>query len=186
MENEANDVVTDELMAWCGRTIGPIPLPERISASDLRRYINATGDRNSLWLDDDFARSAGYRSRVIPPAMIAELYRRNEGSTGTQSDSLWQALPLPEGYTESRNAQAEFEWLKPVYLGDQLAVTHRIVDIVSRKIRNGVGIFVTREMELQRDDGDLVLRVRQISVKLQKRKPSGQDTHSESQNVPHR
>ena len=25
-----------------------------------------------------------------------------------------------------------------------------------------------------------------LSVKLQKRKPSGQDTHSESQNVPHR
>jgi uncharacterized protein len=180
MKNEAKSVITDELMAWCGRTIGPIPLPERISASDLRRYINATDDRNPLWLDDDLARSVGYRCRVIPPAMIAELYRRNEGSTGTHSDSLWEALPLPEGYTESRNAQAEFEWLEPVYLGDQLYVTHRIVEIVSRKIRNGVGIFVTREMEVKREDGDLVLRVRQTSVKLPKRKSSGQDTDSES------
>ena len=180
MKNEANSVITDELMAWCGRTIGPIPLPEKISASDLRRYINATDDRNPLWLDDDLARSVGYRCRVIPPAMIAELYRRNEGSTGTHSDSLWEALPLPEGYTESRNAQAEFEWLEPVYLGDQLYVIHRIVEIVSRKIRNGVGIFVTREMEVKREDGDLVLRVRQTSVKLPKRKSSGQDTDSES------
>jgi acyl dehydratase len=180
MKNEADSLITDELKAWCGRTLGPIPLPERISASDLRRYINATDDRNPLWLDDDLARSVGYRSRVIPPAMIAELYRRNEGSTGTQSDSLWEALPLPEGYTESRNAQAEFEWLEPVYLDDQLFVTHRIVDIVSRKIRNGVGIFVTREMEVQRKDGDLVLRVRQTSVKLPKRKSSDRDTGSES------
>ena len=176
MKDETNSVITDELMAWCGRTIGPIPLPERISASDLRRYINATGDRNPLWLDDDFARSVGYKSRVIPPAMIAELYRRNDGSTGTQSDSLWEALPLPESFTESRNAQAEFEWLESVYLGDQLYVTHRIVDIVSRKIRNGVGIFVTREMEVQKEHGDLVLRVRQTSVKLPKRKASNRDT----------
>ena len=176
MKEEANLVITDELRAWCGRTLGPIPLPERISASDLRRYVNATGDRNPLWLDDDFARSVGYKSRVIPPAMIAELYRRNDGSTGTQSDSLWKALPLPENYTESRNAQAEFEWLESVYLGDQLYVTHRIVDIVSRKIRNGVGIFVTREMEVQREDGVLVLRVRQTSVKLPKRKASDRNT----------
>jgi len=180
MRNEAHSLITDELKAWCGRTIGPIPLPERISAADVRRYINATDDRNPLWLDDDLARSVGYRSRVIPPAMIAELYRRNEGSTGTQSDSLWAALPLPEDYTESRNAQAEFEWLKPVYLGDQLFVTHRIVEIVSRMIRDGVGIFVTREMEFQREDGDLVVRVRQTSVKLPKRKLSGQNTDSES------
>jgi acyl dehydratase len=180
MKNDADSLISDELKAWCGRTIGPIALPERISASDVRRYINATDDRNALWLDDDFARSSGYRSRVIPPAMIAELYRRNEGSTGTQSDNLWEALPLPEAYTESRNVQAEFEWLEPAYLGDELLVTHRIVEIVSRKIRNGVGIFVTREMEVKREDGGLVLRVRQTSVKLPKRKSSGQESGSKS------
>jgi acyl dehydratase len=170
--DDVHSPISDELKAWCGRTLGPFPLPERISASDVRRYINATDDRNPLWLDDDFARSFGYRSQVIPPAMIAELYRRNEGSTGTQSDNLWEALPLPEAYTESRNVQAEFEWLEPVYLGDQLFVTHSIVEIVPRKIRNGVGIFVTRQMEVKKEDGGLVLRVHQTSVKLCKRKSS--------------
>ncbi|MBI4529076.1 MAG: MaoC family dehydratase [Deltaproteobacteria bacterium] len=174
IKKETDSVVTEELKTWCGRTLGPIPLPERISESDLRRYINATGDRNSLWLDDEFARSVGYRGRVIPPMMVAELYRRSEGSGGTLSDNLWEAMPLPENYTESRNAQAEFEWLEPVYLGDRLSVTHRIVDIVSRSTRAGMGIFVTREIEFQRERGEIVLRVRQTSVKLPKRKPSGE------------
>ena len=169
MKDEVDFLVSDELKTWCGRTIGPIPLPEPISASDLRRYINATGDRNPLWMDDDCARSAGYRSRIVPPAMIAELYRRSEGSTGTLSDNLWEAMPLPEDYTESRNTQAECEWFEPVYVGDQLNVTHRIVDIVGRATRSGVGIFVTREMTFRREEGSKVLLVRQTSVKLRKR-----------------
>jgi hydroxyacyl-ACP dehydratase HTD2-like protein with hotdog domain len=101
--------------------------------------------------------------------MIAELYRRSEGSTGTLSDNLWDAMPLPKDYTESRNAQAEFEWFEPVYVGERLNVTHRIVDIVARMTRAGVGIFVTREMTFRREDGNLVLLVRQTSVKLGRR-----------------
>jgi acyl dehydratase len=169
MKDEVDSLISDELKIWCGRTLGPIPLPEPISASDLRRYIDATDDRNPLWLDDDCARSVGYRSRIIPPAMIAELYRRSEGSTGTHSDSLWEAMPLPRDYSESRNAQAEFEWFDPVYVGDRLNVTHKIIDIVARKIRSGVGIFVTREMVFRGEQGNLILRVRQTSVKLRKR-----------------
>jgi acyl dehydratase len=169
MKDELDLLISDELKTWCGRIIGPIPLPEPISVSDLRRYINATDDRNPLWLDDDFARSAGYRSRVVPPAMIAELYRRSEGSTGTHSDNLWEAMPLPKDYTESRNAQAEFEWFEPVYVGDRLTITHKMTDIVARKIRSGVGIFVTREMAFRREQGNLLLLVRQTSVKLRKR-----------------
>jgi acyl dehydratase len=147
-----------------------VPLPEAVSESDLRRYINATDDRNSLWLDDEVARSAGYRGRLIPPMMLAELYRRSGGSSGTHSDNVWAAMPFPEGYTQSRNAQAEFEWLEPVYLGDRLSVVYRIVDIVTRNTRAGVGIFVTRELEFQGDGGRIVLRVSQTSVKLPKRK----------------
>jgi acyl dehydratase len=169
MKDEVDFLISDELKTWCGRSIGPIRLPEPISESDLRRYINATDDRNPLWLDDDFARSAGYRSRVVPPVMIAELYRRSEGSKGTQSDNLWEAMPLPKDFTESRNAQAEFEWFEPVYVGDRLNVTHTLLEIVARRTRSGVGIFVTREMAVRREEGTLLLLVRQTSVKLQKR-----------------
>jgi acyl dehydratase len=178
MAEAADSLITEQLKAWIGRTVGPMPLPERVSESDVRRYVNATGDRNPLWLDDEFARSAGYRARVVPPLMIAELYRRIAGSSGTHSDNVWEAMPLPEEYTQSRNAQAEFEWLEPVYVGDQLGVVFRIVDIVSRNTRAGVGIFITRELEFQREGGQVVVRVRQTSVKLPKRESSAGETGS--------
>ena len=60
-------VLTPEVRSWIGRATELMPLPEPIALSDIRRYVEATGDRNPLWLDDEAARAAGYRARVVPP-----------------------------------------------------------------------------------------------------------------------
>jgi acyl dehydratase len=61
-----------------------LPLPEPISASDVRRYAEATGDANPLWLDDAFARSVGYRGHPVPPMMVLELVRLPAGEYKTE------------------------------------------------------------------------------------------------------
>ena len=48
----------------------PLRPLEIISAADVRRHVDATGDANPLWLDDDFARGAGYRSCILPPTLV--------------------------------------------------------------------------------------------------------------------
>ena len=65
----SDTVITTELREWIGRKTPLRPL-EIISAADVRRYVDATGDANPLWLDDDFARDAGYRSRILPPTLV--------------------------------------------------------------------------------------------------------------------
>ena len=62
-------IITPELREWIGRKT-PLRQLEIISAADVRRYVDATGDANPLWLDDDFARGAGYRSRMLPPTLV--------------------------------------------------------------------------------------------------------------------
>ena len=57
------------LLEWIGRKT-PLRQLEIISAADVRRYVDATGDANPLWLDDDFARAAGYRARLLPPTLV--------------------------------------------------------------------------------------------------------------------
>ena len=49
-------VITDEVRAWIGLTTELMALPEEIAASDVRRYVEATGDTNPLWMDDAAAR----------------------------------------------------------------------------------------------------------------------------------
>ena len=73
---DVDAVITDEVRAWIGLTTEPMALPEEIAASDVRRYVEATGDANPLWMDDAAARAAGYRARVVPPMLVAELVWR--------------------------------------------------------------------------------------------------------------
>ena len=163
---DIDSVITAEVRSWIGRSTEPMTLPEEISASDVRRYINATGDRNPLWLDDDFARAAGYKARILPPMMVIDLsWRIHEAESGR----LWHHhIPLPPNYVDARNAENEIEWLAEVYIGETLVIMHRIIDIVARAGRRGLGVYITRETEYRTGDGRLVARLRQTVVRFPK------------------
>src|SRR6185312_1198601 len=136
---------------------------EEISASDLRRYTDATGDENPLWTNDEAARAAGYRARVVPPMMVLDLSWR---LSDTQSGHLWLKIPLPPEYNDVRNADMEVEWFAPVYLGDRLAVRHRIVDIVAKRGRRGLGAYIARESEHFNQGGTLIARVNAVVARF--------------------
>jgi acyl dehydratase len=160
-------VITPEVRSWIGRTTEPMPLPEEISASDVRRYIDATGDRNPLWLDDDAAKAAGYKARILPPMMVIDLgWRLQSFETGR----LWHHVPLPPNYIDTRNADNEIEWLSEVYVGERLIIQHRLTDIVARAGRRGLGVYITRETEFRVQDGRLAARLRQTIVRFPKAK----------------
>lgn len=156
------DVLTAEVRAWIGHGSEPLVLPEEIAAVDVRHYVEATGDRNPLWLDDAAARAAGYRARIVPPMMVVGLSWRL-GDTAR----LQHQVPLPEIYSDTRNAGLEIEWLDAVYVGDRLVLQHRITDITARSGRRGLGVYITRETEYRRlGDDRPVARVRQTTVRL--------------------
>lgn len=169
MATDLNAIITPEMRACIGYASEVAVLPEKLAGSDVRRYVEATGDRNPLWLDEEYARAAGYRGRVVPPLMIIQLYRWMEGKLFTG----WEKVPVPDGYTDVRNAGQEVEWLRPLYVGEQPTVQHRIVDIVAREgRRTGVGIYLTRVSEFRNDAKEAVVLVRATSVRLPARKYS--------------
>jgi acyl dehydratase len=146
----SDSIITPELRAWIGRTT-PLRSLEIISAADVRRYVDATGDVNPLWLDDDYARSAGYQSRILPPTLVGWVpFSFKEGTERAQNDptDLRRQLPLPGEYTNVRNAGSETEWLQPVYLGEPLFTRSTIVDIVSREGKAGLGIYISQEEQV--------------------------------------
>lgn len=160
------DVISAELRAWIGRDIGRLRIPEPISGSEVRRFARATGDENPLWFDDEYARAAGYKGRVVPPMVVHEVFRR-VGGEGGEWVQPWLELPLPPEYTDARNAGSEAEWLRPVYLNEPLTVECQVVDIFARQSRNGrVTIFAVREERLLDDADNVVFRRRQTIAHL--------------------
>jgi acyl dehydratase len=162
-ESAAENVLTDEVRAWIGRSTEPVSMAEDIAAVDVRRYVEVTGDYDPVWLDDDAARAAGYRARVLPPMMVLTLNWRLRGQ-GTTTGSF--QIPLPPQYSDVRNADSEIEWFSEVYIGERITLQERIVDITARQGRRGVGIYITRVAEYRAQDGRLVAQVRQTSVAL--------------------
>ena len=158
----SDTVITPELREWIGRKTPLRPL-EIISAADVRRYVDATGDANLLWLDDDLARSAGYRSRILPPTLVGWVpFSFKEGTQRADSEptDLRRQIPLPGEYTNVRNAGSETEWLQPAYLGEQLSTRSFIVDIVARQGKAGLGIYVSQEEQVLNAQQQIVLRRR--------------------------
>ena len=155
-------IITPELRVWIGRQSPARPL-EVLSASDVRRYIDATGDVNRLWLDDEFARAAGYRARLLPPTLVGWVpfsFRESTERANADPMDLRRQLPLPPGYTNVRNAGSETEWIAPVYLGEQLFTRSCIVEVVAREGRAGSGIYITQEEQVLNADEQIVLRRR--------------------------
>ena len=111
----------------------PVATISYLVATDIRRYTHATGDFNPLWLDDAYARAAGYRGRLVPPLLVGWVpFSLKEGEYADDAFDLRRALPLPAHYTNVRNAGTEIEWLAPVYFGEELTVQTRLVDVVAR------------------------------------------------------
>ena len=164
---DVGSVITTEVKSWIGRTTEPLALPEEVSASDVRRYVDATGDRNPLWLDDKAARTAGYKARILPPMMVIDLGWRLHAVEGGR---LWHRVPLPPEYIDTRNAESEIEWLSEVYIGERLVIQHRLTDIVARAGRRGLGIYITRETDFRVQGGRLAARMRQTIVRFPKAK----------------
>ena len=160
---EADAILTPEVRAWIGRISDLLPLPEEVSASDVRRYIEATGDNNPLWTDEVAARSAGYPGCIVPPILLIELiWRLRRSELGRFTDRV----PLPDIYSDTRNADNELEWIEAVQIGERISIRHRIVDIVVKPGRAGLGVYITRETEYIRQDGKLVACVNQTIVRL--------------------
>jgi acyl dehydratase len=161
-----DSVITAELRAWIGRTT-PLRQVEIISAADVRRYVDATGDANPLWLDDDFARSAGYRSRLLPPTLVGWVpfsFREGTERADSEPTDLRRQILLPAEYTNVRNAGSETEWLQPVYLGEQLSTQSSIVDIVARQGKAGLGIYISQEEQVLNAQQQIVLRRRHTTA----------------------
>lgn len=175
MDADVERVLGPETREWIGRSTDLVPFAEPVTAGDVRRYVEATGDANPLWLDDEYARAAGYRNRIVPPMMVPKTILRPI-APGTAGVNFWEQIPLPKGYTDTRNAETEVEWLQPIYLDQPLAFRHRIVDIVPRKGRSGIGLYITWETEVQNQEAQVVVRVRQTIVKLPGRAAAGAAT----------
>ena len=156
-------LLTDELKAWIGRE-AHYPAREDIGRAAIRYFALAMGDDNPLYRDDDYAREAGYSSRIAPPTLICETCQYSDGPPDADGyiGHEWH-LPVP-GCRMIR-AGNEYSFTRPVLPEDRISATWTLEEIVERSAsRGGTQLFVSSLATYRDAAGEVVATNRETLV----------------------
>jgi acyl dehydratase len=156
-------LLTDALRAWIGREVH-YPAHEELGRASIRYFALAMGDANPLYVDDDYARAAGYPSVIAPPTLIAETcqYAHRAPDKDGYIGHEWH-LPV-EGCRLIR-AGNDYEFVRPLVPSDRISVTWTLEDIAERSAsRGGTQLFVTSVARYRDASGALVATNRETIV----------------------
>ena len=143
-------LLTEELESWIGRE-AHYPAREELGRASIRYFALAMEDDNPLYLDDAFARRAGYPSVIAPPTLVCETcqYAHRPPNADGYIGHEW-SLPLPP----SRMVRAgnDYEFLRPVLPSDRISVTWTLEDMIERSRFRAGNVYeaavVVKEKEL--------------------------------------
>jgi acyl dehydratase len=156
-------LLTDELKAWIGRE-AHYPAREALGRASIRYFALAMGDDNPLYVDDGYARAAGYPSVIAPPTLICETcqYAHRPPDAGGYIGHEWH---LPVAGCRLLRAGNEYEFRRPILPDDRISVTWTLEDIVERNAsRGGTQLFVTSVARYRDAAGEVVAVNRETLV----------------------
>ncbi len=167
----AQDALLDRLRTGVGQPLGlggPTEAPDEVNIPMIRHWVDALGDRNPIYLDDDAAQSAGWPGLVAPPTMLQvwtmgrpqiDGIAARGGSSGEVNPENPIGILSEAGYrgTLATNSELEFDrYLRP---GDRLRSEGRLDSVSERKVTGlGDGYFVTWVTTYETTDGEEVGR----------------------------
>ena len=153
-----------ELRAARGAPAAPArTAPDAVNLPMIRRWCEAMGERNPLYLDESYAATSEYGGVVAPPAML-EVWTmgrfRADGSTDT-GQLLGMDRLNAAGFTAVVATNLEQDYLRYLRPGD--LITQRVfLEEVSDEKRTalGAGHFLDYRYEFSDQRGELVGRMR--------------------------
>jgi 3-methylfumaryl-CoA hydratase len=137
---------------------------DEVTRGDIWRKLEEYCFDCPLHYQDDVARAHGYAGLVAPatlaPLLAAPGYWRPGDPLFFAPDAPpyqgWLRMDLPIPYTRGVNSMSQWEYVEPLYPGDKLHGVWKVTEITPKTTRVGQGIFLTYEVKLWKQSGELV------------------------------
>jgi acyl dehydratase len=132
-----------------GRTYEPVAYTverERVTA-----FADAIGEDGPVFRDPGAARAAGFAEQVAPPTFVTVMNISISGQAVMDPD-------LGLDYSRVVHGEMEYEWHRPVVVGETLTATPRIADVYAR----GPNEFLVVEAEIKDASGETVVLSRSV------------------------
>lgn len=129
------------------------PVVHEVEEGMIRRFAEALGDPNPIYVDKEAARAAGLPSLAAPPtfaAMLAVNERfRHSLDLGTRSLLL---------------GEQQFEYGRTIVAGDRITVRSRVAEVQEKAGPSGPMDVIVVEDEGRAADGEVVFRSRETLI----------------------
>lgn len=130
---------------FVGRSSSPVR--NEVEKGAIRKFADAIGDPNPLYRD-----GTGADGRVVAPPTFSRTF-----DYGKIPD-----LPLPKAGLI--HGEQQFEYFRPIYAGDVLYCSSKLIEVHEKSGRLGTMIFLVFENTAVDDSGDLVVRERLTAI----------------------
>ena len=130
-------------------------------------WLDAMGDKNPIYVDDDAARAAGHPCIVAPPAMIQVWTMGGLGGGRAADDPLSKIMDLFDnagyvGVVATNCEQTYHRYLRP---GEEVSVLAELTDVVGpKRTALGEGFFITQKITWQVGDEDVAEMMWRLSL----------------------
>lgn len=129
------------------------PVVHDVEKGAIRRFVEALGDPNPIYVDEQAARTAGHPALVAPPTFPVVL---------TVNDRFRHSLDL--GTRSFLHGEQQIEFGRPILAGDRITVKTRVADVQERAGASGPMDILVLEDEGRDAQGALVFRTREVLV----------------------
>jgi acyl dehydratase len=129
------------------------PVVHDVERGAIRRFAEAIGDPNPIYVEDEAARQAGYPAVVAPPTFPFVL---------TVNERFRHSLDL--GTRSLLHGEQQFDYARPLVAGDRITVRSRVADVQERAGGSGPMDILVLEDEGRDAQGALVFRARATLV----------------------
>ena len=166
----------DKLQSFVGQSSGaPTRGSHPVNEPMIEHWVEAMGDFNPVYVDDEAAKAAGFPGVIAPPTMLqawimrglrasleADAARETEAGGGggdgelEPSDQV-MALLNEAGFTSVVATNCDQHYERPLVPGDHLSLTS-VIDSISGEKQTGLGLghFITNRLEYRDQTGELV------------------------------
>lgn len=141
----------------------------------IHHWVDAIGDKNPIYVDDEAAKAAGHPGIVAPPAMIQVWTMGGLGQGRSDDDPLSKMMNLFDeagyvGVVATNCEQTYHRYLQP---GEEITIRADITDVVGPKqTALGEGYFINQLITWTVDGGETVA---EMNWRIMKFKPKADD-----------
>ncbi len=155
----------EETESHLGQEVGKYVGPDPVEKGSIRRWLEPKEFACDIHADDEAAKAAGYQGIVAPVSMvftygIPAYWQPGDTSANIDDEPTQIQIPVifdvPAPCDKSFATSIEVEFFEPLYIGDVVTCTSKLVDIKHKELKVGKGAFLRQEDTYTKQTGEVV------------------------------